>query len=40
MNTDVATVSSGTVTAVASGSALVYAKDESGNREYWNLLVG
>lgn len=39
MDTTIATVSNGVVTAVASGNVLVYLKDSNGNREYWNIHV-
>lgn len=39
LDSSVATVSSGTVTPVASGNVMVYAKDKDGTREYFNLAV-
>jgi len=37
-DSSVATVSNGTVTKVATGSALIYATDENGDQEYWSVV--
>ena len=38
-DTEVATVSGGTVTAAASGRCMITAKDTSGNAEHWKIVV-
>lgn len=39
LDNGIATVSDGTVTPVASGNVLIYARADDGTREYWNIAV-